>query len=115
MHIIRLRGPWEIDPLEDALGTVRCVRHFNKPTGIDGGERVWLVIEGLACTATISLNAALVGQASRSSPDDVPARFDITPLLAARSKIEIDLQLPKGSEPLACLGEVRLEIEPGEF
>jgi hypothetical protein len=110
MHTIRLRGPWQNEPLEGAEGTVRCTRHFNKPTGLDGGERVWLVIDGIASAATISLNGAAVGQVSHVSPGDAPTRFDITPLLLARSKIEIDLQLLQGSEPLACLGEVRLEI-----
>ena len=110
MHTIRLRGPWEIEQPEDPLGTARCVRHFNKPTGLESGERVWLVIEALASTATISLNGAIVGQASRMSP----ARFDITPQLIARNRIEIELASPTGADPRVSLGEVRLEIEPPE-
>jgi hypothetical protein len=110
MHVIRLRAPWEVEPLEESSSSVRCTRNFNKPTGLGGSERVWLVIEGLACAAAITLNGAPVGPASRSSPGDPPARFDITSLLEPRNKIMIDLACPVGGDPVACLGEVRLEI-----
>jgi len=113
MHVIHLRAPWKVQPLEKSSNSVRCTRHFNKPTGLDGGERVWLVIEGLASTAAALLNDAPVGQASRWSSGDPPARFDITPLLEQRNKIEIDLACPAGGDPVTCLGEVRLEIASG--
>ncbi len=40
MHIIRLRAAWRHE------GGGVAVRRFNKPTGLDGGDRVWLVWEG---------------------------------------------------------------------
>jgi hypothetical protein len=110
MHTIRLRGPWEIEQSAGRMGTARCVRHFNKPTGLESGERVWLVIEGMARTAAISFNGAFVGQASSWSS----ARFNITPQLMARNRIEIELPSPTGADPRVSLGEVRLEIEPPE-
>jgi Glycosyl hydrolase 2 galactose-binding domain-like len=113
MHVIRLRAPWEVEPLEESPNSVRCTRHFNKPTGLDDGQRVWLVIDGLACTAAVSLNDVPVGQASRLSPGDLPARFDITPLHEPRNKIVIEFECSVSSDPVASLGEVRLEIVSG--
>jgi glycosyl hydrolase family 2 len=110
MHVIRLRAPWDAEWLQEASGAVRCTRHFNRPTGIEGGDRVWLVIEGLNCSAAVSLNDIPVGRASRLPIGEPPARFDITPHLQPRNRIAIDLADPTGDDPLASLGEVRLEI-----
>src|SRR5262245_11213154 len=87
-HDSRPRAPWERHPLPER-GLVRCTRHFNKPTGLDHGERVWLVVEGLSCPATVCVNGVPVGHASHGAGD--PVRYDITPLLAARNKLEIEL------------------------
>ena len=80
MHTIRLRGPWQVEPLERYvlqpdggyerstselpaaaqmtmpadwaavlgprfLGARALSRNFQKPTGLESGERVWLVVE----------------------------------------------------------------------
>lgn len=111
MHVIRLRAPWQIEALATQPGMVRCVRHFNKPTGLDDGERIWLVIDGPVLPARIALNGQAVGQASGLSPSGAPTRCDVTSLLAARNRIEIDLMMLEGSDPSAGLGEVRLEID----
>src|SRR5262245_16328632 len=42
LHTIRLRGPWEYQPLAD--GKLRCDRRFHQPTGLDAASRVWLAI-----------------------------------------------------------------------
>ena len=110
MHVIRLRAPWDVELLEVASGSVRCTRQFNRPTGIEATDRVWLVIEGLTCSAAVSLNETPLGTASCSPASDPPARFDITPHLQPRNRIAIDLADPTGDNPLVCLGEVRLEI-----
>jgi hypothetical protein len=111
MHVIRLRAPWEVEALAKPPGTVRCVRNFNKPTGLDGGEHVWLVVDGPVLPARIALNGQTVVQASGSSPGGALTRSDITSLLAARNKIEIELVTPEGGDPLVSLGDVRLEID----
>jgi len=111
MHTIRLRGPWEIERREDAVGTFRCVRHFNKPTGLEGGERVWLAIERCSGPASVSLNGGGVGQAFRLSPGDAPVRFDITRLLQPRNKLVIEVVCPAQCDAADCLGAVCLEIE----
>jgi hypothetical protein len=128
MHVIRLRGPWELvtdavasdeprraresqrvtvpcDPAE-ILGThftgqVQLIRPFNTPTNLESHERVYLALEGLPPAATLALNGALL-------PCPVgrnPARCDITAELALHNRLEVTLELPGGS-----LGEVRLEI-----
>ncbi|MCI0361021.1 MAG: hypothetical protein L0211_21280 [Planctomycetaceae bacterium] len=113
MHVIRLRAPWEILALAQPPGLVRCTRHFNQPTGLGGGERVWLVVDGAVCPEKVALNGEFVGSASGLSPSGT-ARLDITPLLAPRNKIEIELAAVEGVDPLDALGDVRLEIEEAD-
>ncbi len=80
-HRIRLRGPWDCEPLartdggpvpppfrvvmpcrwtDTSLGpfsgTVRCRRRFGLPRQIDAHERVWLTFGGVADRATVQLN-----------------------------------------------------------
>jgi len=107
MHTIRLRGPWDFVPQEDPPGTTRCTRHFHKPTGLDSGERVWLVIEGLAGTAQVSVNDTALAQASGMSL----IRFDLTTLLRPHNELIIDIACPPNSDLVRFPGEVRLEIE----
>ena len=108
-HTIRLRDPWDASP--QAEGTIRFTRHFNRPTGLEAGERVWLVIEGASVPLTVTLNGHPVGQASRLPPPVDAARYEITPLLKPRNKVEIELQSASATDGQPCLGEVRLEIE----
>lgn len=122
MHVIRLRGPWELvteaaatdeprrvqvpcNPAEllgaDFAGQVRLVRPFNTPTNLDSHERVYLVLEGLPPAAELALNGAPL----RCPGGCDPARIDITAELALHNRLEVTLDLPGGT-----LGEVRLEI-----
>ncbi len=110
-HIIRLRAPWDIEPLAQPPGHIRCTRHFNKPTGLDGGQRVSLVLDGLAGANKIVVNGVVLGPAPPLASDDAITRFDITPLLAARNKIEIELAAAEAGDPLVRLGQVHLEID----
>jgi hypothetical protein len=100
MHPIRLRGPWDAQPLADSPGLVRLTRRFHRPTGLDGGERVWLAIDAPAAPSRVVLNGVLAGQPSRSSP----FRWDITDLLQPYNELQVDTA---GPSP----GDVRLEIE----
>jgi hypothetical protein len=152
MHSIRLRGPWQLEPLarfirqadgafqaatddlppsaretmpadwsaslgSDFLGRVRYHRVFQKPTGLDAGEHVFLVVEpprsrGLVRLADCDVGEARVGHA--------PARFDITDRLQERNRLEIIVEHPASRDgvcdnalPGGLVGEVRLEIEEG--
>lgn len=155
MHTIRLRGPWQVEPIEryargpdglyapsierlpagtrakmpadwaeslgaDYFGRVRYRRNFQKPTGLDRGERVWLVVEPPRSRGDISLNSEPLGEVDH---DDPPARFDITSRLQGQNHLEVIVQHPaldaaavagddsKARLPGGLIGEVRLEIE----
>ena len=154
MHSIRLRGPWQLEPMErfvrrgdgrydrsaDSLplsarstmpadwsesfgraflGRVRYRRIFQRPTGLDNGERVWLVVEPPRSHGEIELNRKRLGEALWSGE---PARFDITGALEDHNRLEIVVAHPALDEtgaanddsstlPGGLVGEVRLEIE----
>jgi hypothetical protein len=122
MHVIRLRGPWELAPLDGSAasvraevpgdfgsllgdgfaGTVRLLRRFNTPTNLDPHERVHLVFADLDPSATLTLNGAPL---TRTSQQAFPERHDITAALKTHNVVEIQLPLP-----CPPLGEVTLEI-----
>jgi len=91
MHVIRLRAAWTHD------GDGVAVRRFNKPTGLDGGERVWLVWDGPAQAA------ALNGEPLDASV----TRHDITDRLRRANEIRL-----RGVSKATC-GTVHLGIAPG--
>jgi beta-galactosidase/beta-glucuronidase len=102
------------------LGRVRYCRTFQKPTGLDEGQRVWLVVEPPDSRGSVTLNDQILGVLSRG---DSPARFDITGLLASHNRLEIVIEHPlldcadapnddsNVHLPGGLVGEVRLEIE----
>jgi beta-galactosidase/beta-glucuronidase len=151
-HIIRLRGPWELQPLArwqvaddgtlaeiadplppggrlampsdwskllgpDFHGRVRHLRRFARPTGLDSGERVWLVCDGAADAATIALNGAPLGAIPGTNQ---PTRFDVTERLLPRNELVIDVDFPSAKTAQqtpttetncgGLTGEVQLEI-----
>jgi hypothetical protein len=155
MHTIRLRGPWNVEPLKrfvlqadgsyratendlpsatratmpadwsalfgaDFLGRVRYRRTFQKPTGLDSGERVWLVVEPAQSEACVLWKGDLLGFIYPSEP---AGRFDITDRLEDHNTLEICVDHPALDfmrstvgdptklSPGGLVGEVRLEIE----
>jgi hypothetical protein len=64
-HIIRLREPWSVSG--DANGRLELRRRFNCPTGLRPGDRVELVVEGLASLPTVLLNGHLLPMNSDAS------------------------------------------------
>jgi hypothetical protein len=96
-HLIRLREPWEREPLDE--GAVRYRRRFHRPTGLDESSRVWLVIDAVGSPATVTLNDRLLGDVA-----GYRARFDITAELLPQNLLAMVLPPP------AVLGPVRLEI-----
>lgn len=101
-HLIRLRDPWQAEPLE--AGRTRYRRVFQKPTGLDEPERVWLVIDG-AGPGTVAFNGQPLGEIA---PAGRLTFFDITPRLQVRNEIELQLAGPLGDVRL----EIRLHSEP---
>lgn len=104
----------------DFLGRVCYRRTFQKPTGLDEGQRVWLVIEPPRSQGSIKLGEALLGVIHLGDP---AGRFDITDRLESHNLLEIVVDHPALDEmkstvgdpadlqPGGLVGEVRLEIE----
>jgi len=127
-HRIRLRGPWQCEPLggpaprtmtlpcrwaegglEGFAGTVRFVRRFGYPGRIDDFEHVWLTCAGITGRASVSLNGQLLGR-----PDDPSSGFEyeITPQLRERNELSIEVEA--GADG-GVWGEVALEVRRTAF
>jgi len=124
MHIVRLRGPWQLIASdfssvreieitvpgdwsalgEDFRGPARFIRQFGLPTNLTT-ERLWLAIEHVHEQAMIELNGQQLGNQTTA---DGPKKFEITALLQLRNVLSIDVAAASGP---GSLGEVRLEIE----
>jgi hypothetical protein len=119
MHTIRLRGPWEYEPLENFLapeaelpppgkitmpadwgetlgpefrGRVRYTRFFHLPTNLEPHERVWLEFESVDCAAHILLNEHHVGAFVGR---DGEVQFDVTMKLQPRNRLDVVVELPQ--------------------
>jgi len=103
----------------DFFGRVGYRRMFNKPTGLDSGARVWLVVEPPRSMARVVWKQKLLGFVHAGG---TTGRFDITELLEDHNQLEIIVDHPaldglrrSSGDPTALpgglVGEVRLEIE----
>jgi len=149
MHTIRLRGPWQLEPIlryvpqadgtvlsvtddlpsearatmpadwsasfgGDFVGRVRYHRNFQKPTGLDAGERVFLVVEPPRSRGMVNFFDQPLGEVLH---DASPGRFDITDHLQDHNRLDIIVEHPsagregEASQAGGLIGEVRLEIE----
>jgi hypothetical protein len=106
---------------EHFRGRVRYHRLFQSPTGLDLGERVWLVVEPPRSRGAVKLNGKPLGDIRWRA---AAGRFDITDLLEDyNNRLEIVVEhpaldgdfLPNDhsdiNQPGGLIGEVRLEIE----
>jgi hypothetical protein len=132
-HRIRLRGPWECEPLArrgdrageplpsplrmnmpcrwgeaglmDFAGRVRFRRRFGYPGRIDEHERVWLTFDGIDGEAEISLNDHPLGRLQDLSRT---FEFEVTSLLRSRNELVVDVE--GTAEQGGLWGEVALEV-----
>lgn len=126
-HRIRLRGPWECEPLAgeplppacrmtmpcrwregglgDFAGRVRFRRRFGLPRQIDPHERLWLTFAGIEGAADLSLNRQPLGRAVHGP---YPLDYEVTALLQPRNELIVEVESPGGDGGL--WGEVALEI-----
>jgi hypothetical protein len=135
-HRIRLRGPWECEPLAwhdggvnglptmrrvtmpchweqtgllEFSGRVRFRRRFGYPGRIDDHERTWLTFEGTGGAAEVRLNGDLLGQIDAR----VGGReFEVTRLLQARNELIVDVEAGERGDPW---NEIALEVRCAAF
>ncbi len=114
---VRMTMPadWEAGLGASFLGRVRYHRIFQKPTGLESGGRVWLVVERPRSRGVVELNRKRLG--------DAGGRFDVTEILADHNRLEIMVEHPAvdasgfagddfdANRTGGLVGEVRLEIE----
>lgn len=112
MHVIQLRGPWEREvapgrwerfdwerdaaTVLSAAEPVTVLRRFGKPTGIEPGDTVRLVIAGFDALQVWLNDAPL--------PIDDTANCDLTALLAPRNVLRLTARRASDAP------QVRLEI-----
>jgi hypothetical protein len=127
MHIIRLRGPWDVInpesgaicrvqwpltlsalPAPLAAGRLTVQRKFHRPTGIEPHDVVALQVLSIIPVVAASLNASPL---SIGAPGD---SVEVTKLLQAHNLLSIQLQMDCGLiEDLAkSMLDVQLEITP---
>ena len=100
MHSIRLRHPWQCEPIAEGC----CwSRSFNWPAGRTSGEAIWLVVERLPDQAIVQLGGEPLTL-------DAQGRVDVTQSLAPVNRLTIELVDPAPEVPLECPFDVRLEI-----
>lgn len=136
-HRIRLRGPWECEPLARAggdnaplppplrmtipcswkegglvsfAGRVRFRRRFGYPGRLDAHERVWLTFAGVEGPAEVRLNDTPLG---KGGADRLPFAFEVTALLRERNELVVDVE--SASEHGGICGEVALEVRCSAF
>jgi hypothetical protein len=97
-HRIRLRGPWQSEPLPRG---VRRSRRFGYPGRIDADERVWLTFNGVGGRAAVSLNGQLLG----SHEGTAPFEYEVTALLRVRNELVMEVEGAEASADVAM--EVR--------
>lgn len=109
MHTIDLTNAWE----PPVAGPRTWVRRFGRPSGIEPGDRVWLVMD-MPPAADAALNGARLPPPTATTP----WRAEVTGLLAPRNELILPVDVDGGGMRRAALptmvGRVWLEIEtPG--
>jgi hypothetical protein len=106
-------------------GRVRYRRRFNRPTGLDAHERVWLVVEGADPRAGVRVNDDDLGDIQGYA---LVGEFDVTGLLKATNELTLEVELTDAEvnglailrpgrehKPGGPIGEVRLEVRSTAF
>jgi len=103
-HVIRLRSPWS----QQASGEgVSWSRRFNSPTGLDGSQQVWIVIDDMPASGTALVNGHPLGPLAPRQVHE----FDITDILTLHNHVCLNLSLT--SQTISSIPDpqsVQLEI-----
>ncbi len=117
----RMPSDWSQSLGADFRGRVRFTRFFHRPTGLDGRQRIELVVHQVDAFGSVSLNGTFLGEICM---DAGPVRFDISHQLESRNELTIEVELPdvtdgsaalvrspgREGKPGGLVGEVGLEI-----
>ncbi len=132
-HRIRLRGPWECEPVRRGdrpvpvpgpgrvllparwgeggtprfTGPVRFRRRFGRPRELDPSERVWLTFAGIEGPAEVALNGVPLGRHGGAFD------LEVTSLLHDRNELIVEMEAV--TEGGGIWGEVALEIRAAVF
>jgi hypothetical protein len=118
-HVIRLRGPWELQigtgavresfpcpwkNLTSAFSSEKALlrRRFQSPTNLAAGDQVRIVFAHLTGEVEVRLNQKVLGVL------DSPGSFDVTSKLLVSNILE--LTIITAGEPEATAMDVQLEI-----
>ncbi|MBX9679418.1 MAG: hypothetical protein K2X38_11700 [Gemmataceae bacterium] len=121
-HRIRLRGPWDVVPLDGSTprhmtmpgrladaglvgfsGWVKLIRRFGFPGRLDAFERVHLLCDGFEGIATVSVNGTMIGEQFERR-----FAFEITSLLEPRNQLEVALDA--ANDQAGLWGETAMEV-----
>jgi hypothetical protein len=100
-HVIRLREPWEAEPID--AGGVRYRRRFGWTAELGPEDRVFLAMDADPDEVQVQVNGVSLPLAG---PRDGPARFEVTSLLQPCN--EAVIETAGGG-----VDKVRLEIHAG--
>ncbi len=119
-HIIRLRDPWQwvaCDvPAADDVAHIRVSRSFNRPTGLEPGTQVVLVIKGIPALRTVRLNDQTLSRRAERARTDDAWTCEIGNRLDWRNRLQLRIDSPNPANVNNSLrtslaaGNVRLEI-----
>ena len=138
-HRIHLKGPWDYEwlgpirgvatvgrarmPCEwrlifgERAGRARFARRFHQPTGLEPGDVVRLVFDGLGGAATFRLNDELLvpplDRASAPTREPQSLAFEVTSLLRAANRLVVEIEFDPGAAPAergGLFGPVAIDI-----
>jgi hypothetical protein len=99
---------WSATLGRNFIGRVRYTRSFHRPTGLDAGERVFLIVEPPRSSGVVELNRKRLGDLKWGA---APLRVDVTNLLGGDEELEIIVEHASKENAGGLVGEVWLEIE----
>ena len=150
IHSIRLHGPWDAKVLDDFgdqekvgqqrrlkipsdwgdwlgvnfCGRVEYRRNFNRPTGLEPGQAVWLVVERVNFHGDVFLNDRPLGSLTYCESTLQPLRVEIREHLELSNVLRIEIHAVAEIHAAAdsdrpdrvgqtggLVGSVRIEIE----
>lgn len=106
----RVRMPSSIqEAFGNMSGRVIFRRRFQKPTNLDGNERVHIAFDGIGGRADISVNGTTLGSLSNNSET---VSFDMTEVLEHSNELAVDLTIvwDEDVEPGGLFQPVAVEI-----